>query len=330
MRKALSNQFSHARGCMRIGMLVMLALMVAMPAVAQDTLRLPALQEAALASDARAGQRALRATTSGLRMDNLGTERLPQVTFRGEASYQSEVPGIPISIAGMEIPLPPKDRYAATLEIEQLLYDGGALEARREMEAARLRSELAELAATLYPLRVEVNERFFAALLLQNRMEEVDALITDLEARLELLRAQVREGAALPADTATVLAEILRARQQKGEAAVTLRSTLAALGQLTGRRITSADYLALPDLTTEVVRARALMDPGDSEASPAARVHPRFEVFAAERERLELEAGAIDARARPRVSAFGRFGYGRPGLAQFTDEFHDYWIAGVR
>ncbi|HEX6913440.1 MAG TPA: TolC family protein, partial [Longimicrobium sp.] len=36
------------------------------------------------------------------------------------------------------------------------------------------------------------------------------------------------------------------------------------------------------------------------------------------------------ARAQPQVSAFGQLAYGRPGLAQFREDLHEYWIGGVR
>jgi outer membrane protein TolC len=53
-------------------------------------------------------------------------------------------------------------------------------------------------------------------------------------------------------------------------------------------------------------------------------------VFAAERARLEGEDALVRARTRPRVAAFGSLAYGRPGLAQFREDLHEYWIGGVR
>src|SRR5690606_20501392 len=46
--------------------------------------------------------------------------------------------------------------------------------------------------------------------------------------------------------------------------------------------------------------------------------------------RLERDAAAVRSRTRPQVSAFGTYAYGRPGLSLFTDDPHDWWLAGIR
>jgi outer membrane protein TolC len=146
----------------------------------------------------------LQEAATGLRLRKIDVERLPQVRVRGEATHQSEVPGIPVNLPNVEVPQPPKDRYEAALHADWLLYDGGVLDARRRIERAQLAVAGAELASELYPLRVEVTEAFFTALLLQERMGEVTTLIEDLGVRLSEVRAQIRAGAALPGDTAAV------------------------------------------------------------------------------------------------------------------------------
>jgi outer membrane protein TolC len=274
----------------------------------------------------------LQEAATGLRLRKIDVERLPQVRVRGEATHQSEVPGIPVNLPNVEVPQPPKDRYEAALHADWLLYDGGVLDARRRIERAQLAVAMAELASELYPLRVEVTESFFTALLLQERMGEVTTLIEDLGVRLSEVRAQIRAGAALPGDTAAVRAEMLRVMQERSELAAERRTSLGVLGMLTGREISETDPLALPDLSAEVVRVRIATEgqPPRRGAPAALQAHPQYTVFAVRRERLEREAALIRARSRPQASAFGQLAYGRPGLKQFTDEFHDYWLAGVR
>jgi outer membrane protein TolC len=193
---------------------------------------------------------------------------------------------------------------------------------QRSVEQAQLGVARAEIAAALYPLRMEVNEAFFSAFLLQERSREVSILIEDLEARLKLIRAQVRAGAALPGDTAALRAELLRFDQERSELAANRRAALRVLGELTGRGISEAGVLVLPDLAALVASIQR-----DGEQS---RAHPQYALFRAQRERLQREAGLTRARARPQVGAFSQLGYGRPGLKQFTDEFHEYWLAGIQ
>lgn len=315
MRRALSRQ---------AGAPVLLFLLLATPAAAQDTLHLPALHEAAVRRDPRLRQLALQESATDLTLRNLASERLPRLTAGLEGIYQTEVPRIPVRIPGAEVPEPPKDRYAATVDVEQLLYDGGALARRGDVARAQLAVASAEVAAALYPLRVEVDEAFFGAVLLQEREAEIAILIDDLEARLALVRVQVEAGTALPGDTAAVLAELLGAAQSRDEIAADRRAALAVLAELTGREIADTDVLALPDLAAQVARAR------DAATPAALRARPEYARFDAQRERLDREAALVAARARPRIVAFGQAGFGRPGLEQFTDELHGYSLAGIR
>ncbi|WP_329686354.1 TolC family protein [Longimicrobium sp.] len=284
-----------------------------------DTLHLGALQDAAVRCDPRAAQALMQARATELRLQNLDAERLPQLMLRGEATTQSEVASIPIALpGGAEPPRPPRSRIETALEGQYTLWDGGVLARRRELERARLAAIQAQLAAQLYPLRMEVTESFFAAFLLQERVAEVGTLMEDLEARLTVVRAQVRAGAALPGDTAALRAELLGAAQQRAELAADRRAALAVLSQLTETTVDETDVLALPSLDA----------PLGTDAAPGA--HPQYAVFAAERARLEREDALARARTQPQVAAFGQLAYGRPGLAQFREDLHEYWIGGVR
>lgn len=305
----------------------LLLLLCAAPAAAQDTLGLGALQAAAVRQDPRIRQLELQAAQTDLRLRNLSAGRLPQLSATGEATVQSEVASIPISLPGVTIPQPPKDRYEAAVNADWRFYDGGVTNARRGVERAQLAAERAQVLAELYPLRTEVTEAYFTALLLQERMREISVLLEDLEARLSEVRTRVRNGAALPGDTAAIRAEMLRAEQQRAELAADRRASINTLEELTGREIGDGDALSLPGLADEVARVRSTAN-GGIAAAPA--THPQYAVFAAQRGRMEREAALLRARLRPQASAFGKLAYGRPGYQQFTRELHDYWIAGVR
>jgi outer membrane protein TolC len=300
-------------------------LVLAVPVAAQDTLRLGTLQDAAVSRDARAQQLALRLQAHQLRMDNLRTERLPQLSVLGEATHQSHVPTLPIALPGGDVPEAPRTRYQLSAAAEQLLYDGG-LRRRRELAAVARQAELeAELDAALYPLRLEVAEAYFAALLVQLQAAEVALWIEDLETRLAQVRSAVRAGAALPADTAAIEAERLRALQQASAIEAERDAARAILAALTGSAVGDDDALELPDLAAEVIRVQS------SGGAAAVRERPELEKLALLRERLERDADVISARTRPQLHAFGQAGIGRPGPFQFFDDaLNEYWQLGVR
>jgi outer membrane protein TolC len=294
------------------------------PLLAQDTLQLGVLQAAAVARDPRGEQASLLREASDLRLTALDMERRPQLALNGSASHQSDVTAVRLNLPGAVVPSPPKDRWQTTLDAQQLLYDGGTIAARRAVERARLAESAAAVDAGLYRLRAEVNAAFFSAYLLQERRREFDALLGDLEARLQLARARVRNGVALPRDTSAIVAEQLRAELARREATSMREASLAVLARLTGRDIGDGAVLLLPELSAEVARAASAGRP------EALRARPEFAQFERTRQRLDREAALTRMENRPRLVAFGQAGLGRPGLNQFLTQADEFWQAGVR
>ena len=60
------------------------------------------------------------------------------------------------------------------------------------------------------------------------------------------------------------------------------------------------------------------------------RGRPEYAQFAGTRELLDARAQQLRRADLPRVSAFARSGYGRPGINPLAREFQSYWIAGVQ
>ncbi|MBV9879740.1 MAG: TolC family protein [Gemmatirosa sp.] len=330
-RAALPN----ARGSARAGRLVAGAALGtclltggALGAQPADSLRLPALRAAALSTDPRLRQLALDASQSALRQRNLDAEWLPALSVDGLAQYQSEVARIPLQVAGLRVPTPAHDTYDAHVSAQLSLLDPTRAP-RRAAERATLAESDARVRTTLYATRQEVDDAFFAAALLQARGAEVAAAIAGLDARRRDAAARVREGAALPSDSAAVAAALLQRRQDALQLDADRRAALTRLTELTGLTPPGDAMLALPDAATlaaDVARARTALD----APTESLRARPEFAQLAATRERLARQAEVASARERPRVSAFARGGYGRPGLNPLATDFSPYWLGGVQ
>lgn len=306
-------------------------LLIAAPsAMAQqvDGPTLGALHDAALRRDARADQAALVESAFELRLKNLSTEWLPKLRVRGEARYQSEVTSLgstdPDGAApAFTFPNPPKERYEASVGLEQVLYDGGTISGRRAVERARTVESQAHLATTLYELRGEVDRAYFSALAARARADEIELLIDDIRARLAQAQAGVRAGVRLAGEAEELEAELLRAGQRLAEVRADRRAALRVLENLTGVTLDEETNLPLPELAAHVAAARptAGVDP---------RRHPAFGAFRETATRLEREADLAGRERRPRLVAFGEAGYGRPGLNQLADTWDTFWLGGVR
>ena len=285
----------------------------------RDTLRLADLQRAATRLDPREQQLAYQRQATALRLRTIAADRLPSLIGEGMAQYQSVVTTIPISLPNVNVPRPPHDTYDAHVAAQDRLLDP-TLGPRADVERAGLAEAEARVRTSIYSLRSEVNDPFFSAALAQARAGEIAAVISDLESQLRVAQARVREGAALPSEAATIEAELLRRRQDRSDLAANRSASLAVLAALTGRPIGANDTLALPDLASTVAARR--------DALPRAR--PEYAQFARAREHLAAQERVVSAQSKPRLTAFGRTGIGRPGLNFLDNSFNGYWIAGVQ
>lgn len=292
------------------------------PTAAADSLRLGALHQQAVAGDPRQRQFVLLSKQTELRLRNLSAERLPSISATAQAQYQSDVFSPPtLPGGGTVIPAPPKDTYDGRVSVDQAILDP-TIGVRRRVEQAELAESEARVRTSLFDLRREVNEAFFNAALLSERRSLIATTIAELEKRLAEAAVRVREGAALPSDTAALKATLLERRQDDAEVEADRRAALVRLTELAKRPVSGAEPLALPDLTAPTTQARQALD--------SLRRRPEYEQFARTRDVLSRQQEAVSADQKPRLSAFGSAGYGRPGLNPVSDQFDTYYLAGLK
>ncbi len=287
-----------------------------------EPLQLAVLQREARDADARAREIDLLARQSELRVRNIEIERLPSVGALGQTQYQSDVPTAPFSLPnGQPAFAPPKFTYDASLRVDQRLFDP-SVTPRIEMARADLAESQARVRTSLFALRSEVNEAFFTAALMQEQIGALSSTIDSLEGRLSETDARVREGAALPGEAAAIDATILQHRQRIDELRTTRSTALARLGILTGRSIEPDATLELPELDASASGARTALQ--------KLRARPEYEQFDRTRDRAARQQQLAAAADRPQLSAFGRVGYGRPGLNFINDQPETYGLAGLQ
>jgi outer membrane protein TolC len=292
------------------------------PATAPDTLRLGALHQQAVAGDPRQRQFTLLARQTELRLRNLSAERLPAIKAEAQAQYQSDVFSPPVlSGGGTVIPPPPNDTYDSRISVDQAIVDP-TIGVRRRVEQAQQAESEARVRSALFDLRREVNEAFFNAALLSERRRIIAATIAGLEKQLREAGVRVREGAALPGDTAAIQATLLQRQQDDAEVEADRRAALVRLTELVKRPVSGAQPFALPDLTGATAQARQSLD--------SLRTRPEYQQYARTRDVLTRQQEAVSADRKPRLSAFGQAGYGRPGLNPVSDEFDTYYLAGLK
>jgi outer membrane protein TolC len=161
-------------------------------------------------------------------------------------------------------------------------------------------------------VRRQVTQTYFALATLDARRATLATGLTDLEARRDEATRRVRAGAALPSEAGALTAELLRRRQELEQLEAERVATVGILADWSGARLAPDAPLALPDeaaLAAQVAAARA----AGAALTDTLQARPELAVLAARRERLAAQATVVGAARRPRVGAFARAGFGRPG-----------------
>lgn len=311
----------------RGGWATVLLLMTGSPALAQQAppgppIQLADAQQAAMASDPRMRQLTLLESQSSLRVQNVTAQWKPSVAIESLAQYQSDAPTAPVLVpGGKPVFSAPKENVDLSGRVDQRLFDS-SIGAQAAVERAQLLEQQARVRAAVYAVRQQVNDAFFAAATLQQRRTVVAATITELEGRLRESTARVREGTALPADAAAIEATLLQRQQDEDELRASISAALARLATIIGRPISPDSVPVVPDLSLTMAATRDRLQ--------TLRSRPEYEQFARTRDRIARQRDVAGTQSQPKLSAFGRVGYGRPALDFIQNEWQPYGIGGVR
>ena len=252
---------------------------------------------------------------NALDLEIINIEKLPKLDFLAQASYQSDVTSLPISIPVTTLEPPNKDQYKATVSINQLIYDGGFINASLTEKSTSLKTEQKQVEVSLYQLKEQVNQFYFSILLLQEKRELLLAKKTQLETTLNEVKAGIKFGVLLPNSDSVLEAEILKIDQQLVEVDLNKTSLIKTLSLLIGIPISPNIILDYPEINTKL----------NHEIE-----RPELELFQLQKEKIEASEQLIDKKNSPKLSGFATGGYGNPGLNMLDNSFQPYYIAGIK
>ncbi|WP_298738534.1 TolC family protein [uncultured Chitinophaga sp.] len=251
-----------------------------------------------------------------LQVKNTNSAFLPQAELNGQATYQSAVTEIPFKVPGVNIPEFSKDQYRATIDVKQLLYDGGATREQRQLQAVQQQTEQQRIEVELYKVKRQVTQTYFNALLAEEYIKAARLNQDDIRQRIERLSAGVQHGTVLPSNVNILKAELLRTEQQELSAAASRDGQLAVLQLLTGYQAPGPVKLAIPSINA-VPETDTLL-------------RPELQLYRLQVSALDHQAKLTATRPMPRVSAFVQGGYGRPGLNMLNNDFAGFYMTGIR
>ena len=252
--------------------------------------------------------------TEGYLASNADKSYLPQITLSAKGTYQSDVTSVPVNIPGVTIPTLSKDQYGVTLNIEQTIWDGGAVSSAKEEISAKRTADENELEVELYAIKERVTQIYFGILLIDGYLKEIEVLKEDLKRGRSRIEAYIESGVANSSDLDAFLAEEIALRQREMSLLSDREAYIEMLGQMTGESLGKTSSLEKPEINI-----------GDNEIK-----RPELQMFESHMTLLDSRKKGLDAKNMPKFGLFVQTGYGKPALNMFSNKFEPYYIAGVR
>jgi outer membrane protein TolC len=169
---------------------------------AQKILTLKECYDMAMAANAIAGEKEAYSGISKIRDENLAKGWLPSLDANAAFTYNSDVvdfAATTASVPGMSSlfrPMP-HDQYKLTLDVNQVIYDGGTIKSARALEQADLKLNEKQTETDLYKLRAQINTYYFNIMLLNRQKELLDIYHNLLVKRISSIQSAVNNGVLL-------------------------------------------------------------------------------------------------------------------------------------
>ncbi len=248
---------------------------------------------------------------------NASSANLPQVSLSGRASLQSDAINLTLNLPGGAMSInQDKDQYQVVAEVNQVLWDGGVIAARKQSIKSNAELERQKLEVDLYTLRDRVNQLFFGLLLLHEQQIQTDILQQELQINLEKIKVCLKNGVANQSDVDALSVELLHVDQRRTELKSAETSYRDMLAALTGEKMDANTVLIKP--------LNAL--PGDKLSIK----RPELDFFNAQLHLLDNQTQLEQTAIMPKFGLFLQGGYGRPGLNMLATGFAPFYIGGVR
>ncbi|HOS72274.1 MAG TPA: TolC family protein [Bacteroidales bacterium] len=293
-----------------------------MPLKAQKVITLKECYEMAYATAPLSAEKEVYDNIWQIRNRNLLKGWLPSLDANGSFIYNSSVVNMEDAIGSLPLPGTggllkplPHEQYRITLDISQMIYDGGAIKSARALEEADLHISKKQNESDLYKLRAQVNSHYFSMMLLDRQKELLQNYLEVIDRRIASLNSAVLNGMILKSDIDVLSSERLKLEQQLTENGIRKKSLLRILSALTGTEIDTSVRFVLPPVKEELTDELA---------------RPELRIFDLRREQLDASLSLINSERMPRAFGFATFGYGNPpGNNFFRDEFAPYYILGA-
>ncbi|MBQ7424150.1 MAG: TolC family protein [Prevotella sp.] len=265
----------------------------------------------------------LIAKTTDLTISNIKKGWLPQISASAQATLQSDVTAFPDQIQqvyqtmGIDMKGLRKDQYRMGIDIQQMVFDGGAISSQKAIARERGNVQAAQTEVNIYNVRQRVNEMYFALLLLDEQMvlnHDLQELLSQNEKKLA---SMLKSGTAAESDFQNVKAERLKTVQQQ--------TSLEAQRQELNRMLST--FCGIEVKKVEKPR-------NESAGITQHATRPELRAIDAQLRLADAQEKSLDVGLMPKLGVFAQGFYGYPGYNLFEDMMSRKWslngIIGAR
>lgn len=253
---------------------------------------------------------------------NTSRNYLPQIKFSAGATYQSDVTRIditlppPLSADFIKLPQMSKDQYQATLELSQIIWDGGYTYNKRNEIKAELDAQKANLEVELYSLRERIADLYFGILSIKEQKALTTLMQAELDRNIDQIKAYVQTGLANESDLDLLKVEQLNLQQRILEIDLLEKSYLRMLSLMMGEELNQKTKFVEPKLKSSSLSSVVL--------------RPELKLIDSQIRVLDAKKKMINIGSMPQLIAFAQGGYGKPALNMFNQDPDFFGIIGLR
>lgn len=254
------------------------------------------------------------AQMGALQVDMIAKGQLPQFLLAGQATHQSAVTQLPISLPNVQVPVLDKNQFRVYGEMSQSITAFRTVQTQQDLLRKNTEIEQQKTQVELYKVRDRVNGLYFGILLTDAQLQQNSLYEADIQSGIDRAQVALAAGTLLKSDLDQLKVALLRAEQKSAELNANRNAYMSMLAELTGLPLDQNVQLQMPEMPL----SKPLIN------------RPELRLFDLQRSYLREQERSVNDKLLPGLSLFVQGGVGQPGLNMLDNQVKTYYIGGVR
>lgn len=247
-------------------------------------------------------------------INEISSNWYPQISIDAQTTYQSNAFELPFQIPNTTLPEVPLFQYRTTLNINQMIYDGGKLSVAKELSANKFNLNLKINEVNLSEIDRKVSDIYFGIVITKEKIKILANYKIKLIEEEKRIAALVENGVVTISNLRMIQIEIAKISNEIYSANQDLKSLTKTMEDLVGMKI-----------NPEIINSE------NSISSNSNNERAEITMMEAKKKLNELQIKNSKSETMPKIIAFAQVGGGNPDpLNMFDDELSPYYLVGLK